>query len=364
MPINNGHEDPIEKLKILELAVENTNEAFVSIDETREVLIFNRAAERIFGYNRDEVVGQKLDLITAPGCSKAHRKAIGRYVKTGEPSRAGHKMEVIATRKNGETFPATISLSVTNINSKLYFTGIVTDMTETHALQKKITESEHLAALGQLVAELTHEIKNPLAMIGGFARQLIQSADEKNRVKKASIIAEEVKRLETLLADLREYYLPRAVTSEPVDLQKLLGKVYSLIRDECAKKNIKTELKIDPNAHIVAGDPSKLEQVYLNLVKNSIEAMDNGGNLTISTRGLADEKVEITIDDDGCGIPKEHLDKILECFFTTKTYGTGLGLCISKKFIDEHEGSCLNVESEPGRGTTFKVTLPSHVENQ
>ncbi len=363
MSENIGYEDQIEKLKILERAVENTNEAFVSIDEMRTVLIFNKAAERIFGYSREEVIGQKLDMITAPGCSRAHDKAIGRYSKTGVPSRVGHKMEILATRKNGETFPASISLSVTNINSKLYFTGIVTDMTETRALQKKITESEHLAALGQLVAELTHEIKNPLAMIGGFARQLIQSADEKNRVKKASIIAEEVKRLETLLADLREYYLPRAVTSEPVDLQKLLGKVYSLIRDECAKKNIKTELKIDPNAHIVAGDPSKLEQVYLNLVKNSIEAMDNGGNLTISTRGLADEKVEITIDDDGCGIPKEHLDKILECFFTTKTYGTGLGLCISKKFIDEHEGSCFNVESKPGRGTTFKISLPSPVNS-
>jgi signal transduction histidine kinase len=236
-------------------------------------------------------------------------------------------------------------------------------MTETRALQKKITESEHLAALGQLVAELTHEIKNPLALIGGFARQLIQSVDEENRVKKASIIAEEDKRLETLLADLREYYLPRVVTIEPVDLQRLLGKVHSLIKDECAKKNIKTELKIDQNAHVVAGDPSKLKQVFLNLVKNSIEAMDHGGHLGISTRQLADEKVEITVDDDGCRSPTDHLDKVLESFFTTKTYGTGLGLCISKKFIDEHNGSCFNVESKLGHGTTFKITLPSPVNS-
>jgi PAS domain S-box-containing protein len=358
MPGNKEHEDQIEKLKILERAVENTNEAFVSIDEKRTVLIFNKAAERIFGYSREEIIGQTLDLITAPGCSRAHQKAIGRYSKTGVPNRVGHKMEILATRKNGETFPATISLSVTNINGKLYFTGIVTDMTETHALQKKITESEHLAALGQLVAELTHEIKNPLALIGGFARQLIQSADEESRVKKASIIAEEVKRLEALLADLREYYLPRAI-----NLQSLLGKVYSLIKDECADRKIKTALKIDKNAQVASGDLSKLEQVFLNLVKNSIEAMDNGGNLTISTRQLADEKVEISVDDDGCGIPKEHLDKVLECFFTTKTYGTGLGLCISKKFIDEHEGSCLNVESKLGHGTTFKIVLPSSVNS-
>ncbi len=361
---NNGYEGQIEKLKILERAVENTNEAFVSIDELRTVLIFNKAAERIFGYSRDEVIGQKLDLITAPNCSKAHSKAIGRYVKGGVPSRVGHKMEVLATRKSGETFPAGISLSVTNINGKLYFTGIVTDMTEARALLKKVAESEHLAALGQVVAELTHEIKNPLAMIGGFARQLIQSVDEENRVKKASIIAEEVKRLEILLADLREYYLPRPIGIEYVDLQRLLGKIYFLIKDECAKRNIKTELKIDQNAHVVASDPIKLKQVFLNLVKNSIEAMDYGGHLRISTRQLADEKVEIRVDDDGCGIPKEHLGKVLECFFTTKTYGTGLGLCISKKFIDEHNGSCFNVESEPGRGTTFKIILPSHVENK
>jgi len=224
------------------------------------------------------------------------------------------------------------------------------------ALKEKVTQSEHLAALGQLVAEITHEIKNPLMMIGGFARQLFQPADEETKVKKLTIIIEQVERLEKLLADLREIYMPKAPTIEVVNIKRVLERVYSLVKDECAKKNIRTEVIIDEKAFLVSWDSSKLEQVFLNVIKNSIEAMGTGGNLSIQGK-LSGDKVEISIDDDGCGIPKEHMDKILDCFFTTKSYGTGLGLCISKKFIDEYDGSSLSVKSEEGKGTTVNVTL-------
>jgi signal transduction histidine kinase len=263
----------------------------------------------------------------------------------------------LATRKNGEKFPISISLSVTEVDGKLFFTGIVTDMTETRVLQEKVTQSEHLAALGQLVAEITHEIKNPLVMIGGFAQQLFRPIDDETKVKKLTIITEQVKRLEKLLEELREFYVLKAPTIEAVNIKEVLEKICSLVKDECAKKNIRSELKIDENAFLVNGDAGKLQQVFLNLVKNSIEAMENGGNLSIRTQVAGDE-VDITVSDDGCGIPNEHMDKILECFFTSKSYGTGLGLCISKKFIDEHEGSCLSVKSEEGRGTTVNVILP------
>ncbi|MGD9077036.1 MAG: ATP-binding protein, partial [Desulfobacteraceae bacterium] len=164
---------------------------------------------------------------------------------------------------------------------------------------------------------------------------------------------------EKLLADLREIYMPKAPTIEVVNIKRVLERVYSLVKDECAKKNIRTEVMIDEKGFLVSWDPSKLEQVFLNVIKNSIEAMGSGGNLSIRGK-LSGDKVEISIDDDGCGIPKEHMDKVLDCFFTTKSYGTGLGLCISKKFIEEYDGSSLSVKSEEGKGTTVNVTLTLH----
>jgi len=351
------HDDENQVLAILRRALENTNEAFVTIDEDHEVIFFNKAAERIFGYSQQEVLGHDLDVIMSPRCSRNHRQAVSRYVKTRIPGRIGHESEIQATRKNGDTFPASISFSVTEVRGKLFFTGIVRDMTETEALREKIVRSERLAALGQLVAEITHEIKNPLMMIGGFARQLIPAIDDEKNLKKLNIITDEVKRLENLLADLREFYLPKTIATKPVNIKRLLQEIRSLVREDCKKKNIRTQLDIDNKALQVAGDRSRLKQVFLNLVKNSIEAMDNGGNLVVRTR-LSGDQVIITVTDDGRGIPEGDRDKIFAPFFTTKRHGTGLGLCISKRIMDEHPGSSFSVKSEEGKGTTFKMSLP------
>ena len=162
------------ELSILKSAVENTNEAFVTIDERHKVIFFNKAAEMIFGYSREEVVGHDLDIIMAPDCSRDPRKAVDHYVRTKLPKRIGHSTELLATRKNGDKFPADISFSVSEVAGKLYFTGIVNDLTEKKTLQEQIMNSERLAALGKAAAEIAHEIKNPLMMIGGFANQLIR----------------------------------------------------------------------------------------------------------------------------------------------------------------------------------------------
>ncbi|MCJ7595165.1 MAG: PAS domain S-box protein [Desulfobacterales bacterium] len=184
-----------KELALLKVAVENTNEAFVTIDETHRVFFFNKAAERIFGYNRDEVIGHDLDVIMSPRCSRNHREAVDRYVATKVPRRIGHDTEILATRKNGETFPANISFSVAEVGGRLYFTGIVRDLTETKALQERIIQSERLAALGQVVAEITHEIKNPLMLIGGFARQMTKQVNEEKSLEKLNVIVSEVARL-------------------------------------------------------------------------------------------------------------------------------------------------------------------------
>ena len=347
----------IKELSVLQRAVENTNEAFVTIDLNHQVLFFNRAAERIFGYTRDEVIGHDLDIIMSPACSRDHRRAVERFVATRQPKRIGHATELLATRKDGETFPANISFSVAEVDGAMYFTGIVTDLTETKALQERIIRSERLAALGKVVAEINHEIKNPLMMIGAFAGQLARKMKDRQSVEKLNIIVKEVTRLEDLLKELRELYLPRSLITEEISVIQLLQEVHDLIENDCDTKKISLSVKMEGERTRIKGDRSRLKQVLINVVKNAIEAMEGGGELSLDSR-LRGEKVEITIADTGPGIPPEDLERIFEAFYTTKPHGTGLGLGISKSIVEEHPGGSFSVESERGKGTRFKISLP------
>jgi len=361
METKDKHNKQNQEMEILKNAVENTNEAFVTIDENHMVIFFNKAAEEIFGYSRKEVIGRDLNVIMSPSCSKNHRQAVTRYVKTRIPGRIGHETEMLASRKNGDTFPASISFSVTEVNGRLFFTGIVRDITEKKALQEQVIRSEKLSALGQLAAEITHEIKNPLMLIGGFAQQLIRVIDDEKHLQKLNVITDEVARLEKLLTDLREFHLPQIIASEKVDLTQLLQEIYFMVKDDCEKKNIRTELKIDDKALLVTGDRYSLKQVFLNLLKNSMDAMEHGGVLSIQTSLIGDQ-VEITVADEGCGIPEQDKEKIFSPFFTTKKHGTGLGLCISKRIIEQHANGSLSMKSKEGKGTSFKVSLPVYQE--
>jgi signal transduction histidine kinase len=239
----------------------------------------------------------------------------------------------------------------------MYFTGIVTDLTETKALQERIIRSERLAALGKVVAEINHEIKNPLMMIGGFARQLVRQTKDAKSLEKLNIIVREVGELENLLKELRELYLPKALNVEEVSVNDLLTEVRDLIKNDCECSKISLRLNLERERTLIRGDRARLKQVLLNLVKNAVEAMETGGELSLESR-VRGEKVEMTISDTGCGIPPEDFERVFEPFYTTKPHGTGLGLSISKSIVEEHPGGTFSVESEKGKGTNFKISLP------
>jgi two-component system, LuxR family, sensor kinase FixL len=349
--------DQDRRSAILETAVENTNEAFVTIDSRHQVVFFNKAAERIFGYDRGEVVGRDLDRIMTPTCSRNHREAVARYVSTRIPRRIGHDTEILATRRGGETFPASISFSVSEVDGETYFTGIVRDLTEVKALQDRIIQSERLAALGQFVAEISHEIKNPLMMIGGFARQLAKETDDEKVRSKMDIIVSEVARLENLLNESRDLYAPRSLNMEEMDANELVKEVYELVRDDCRAKHIEVVFTPAPGPMRVTGDRARLKQVLLNLTKNAMEAMAASGRLFLETRRRGEE-VEITVADTGCGIPETHRDKIFSPFYTSKERGTGLGLSVSKGIVEQHPHCTLDFESHEAEGTVFTLKMP------
>lgn len=348
-----------ESLAVLFHAVENTNEGFVTVDENHRVLFFNRAAERIFEYAREEILGEDLDTILSPLCARAHRPAVERYLKSRRPRVVGHARELVATRKSGETFPCAISFSVARVNGRVFFTAIVRDLTETKQLQTQVARAERLAALGQTVAEIIHEIRNPLMIIGGFVRHLRRATVDPTGVKKLGLIASEVERLENLLDELRDLYLPRSVRRSTFDLGRLLGEVYLLAEQAAKGTGTRVSLVTDEGPARVRGDRERLKQVLLNIAKNGLEALGGEGNLRIQSAKQG-EQVEVTIRDDGPGIPEERMGRIFSPFYTTKREGTGLGLSISKRIIDEHPGCSLRLESERGEGTTVTIRMPLH----
>jgi len=225
--------------------------------------------------------------------------------------------------------------------------------------EQRLIRSERLATVGRMAAQITHEIRNPLASIGLYAELLgdevhAQGAEPKRLV---AAITSEVDRLTEITETyLRFARLPRPKL-EREDAAAIVTSVAEFSRAELGQAGISLEIGIEPRLPEVAADENQLRQAVLNLVRNAREAMPGGGKLRVhvglSPRGL----VQITVGDSGPGIAAEHLAKIFDPFFSTKEKGTGLGLALVQQIVAEHGGR-IEVQSEPGVGTTFVLTMP------
>lgn len=221
--------------------------------------------------------------------------------------------------------------------------------------QREMARKESLARLGEMGAMLAHEIRNPLGGIKGFA-QIIEKrpADERNRGFAGRIVAETL-RLETLVTNLLAYSRPGLVTPAVVRLDELIAHAVSLVRSEADEQHVRIATAC-PEGLQLYGDRDRIGQVLLNLMKNAIQAMTEGGSLGI-VASTAGKQLSIVVSDTGGGIDPGELSRIFEPFFTTKAQGTGLGLSLCKKIVEEHGGT-IAVESEPGHGTTVSLNFP------
>jgi signal transduction histidine kinase len=230
------------------------------------------------------------------------------------------------------------------------------------ATQDQLIHAERLATVGAVVARVSHEVRNPLATIGGFAGMLRKSPDDPRRVARdAGIIAEEVRKLESLLKEMLDFTSPRPPRLARLDVDSLVRSFVEVHRPELAAAGIGLTLDLEPELPWASADANQVQQVLLNLWQNAVQALEGapaGRERRIGLRTWQqDGAVRLAVADTGSGIPPDLLPRIFTPFFTTKQRGTGLGLAVVKKVIDDHHGSLL-VESEEGRGTTFVVALP------
>ncbi len=214
--------------------------------------------------------------------------------------------------------------------------------------------TEKLAAIGKVTAIVAHEIRNPLSTVGGFARSIVRNPDNVERnARNAQIIVDEVQQLERIVADLLDFTKPRAPQLAPVDLRELITNTLGVLADEIQAANIRTRLELDQEPIVVSLDETLFRQVLINLFKNAIEAMPDGGTLTVGA-GCIDGVTQLWVADTGCGIPEAELDDVFEPFYTTKSSGTGLGLAMIQQIVTDLGGR-ISVSSKLGAGTTFRI---------
>jgi nitrogen fixation negative regulator NifL len=346
---------------ILEAAVNG----IITIDESGAIQSVNSAIERMFGYTKDEILGQGLGVLIPPPEREEFDSTLSHSLKTGNSRIVGATREIRGQRKDGTTFPAELGVGEARIGDQRIFAGIMRDLTERRRAREALLETERraraaeeLASIGTLTAGLAHEVGGPMNVILGYARMIEDSTSEETVRERAQIIREQVSRISKIIETLLTFARPQPILKSPLQLTKILEAVLNFLSEELRKREVVVERRFE-SVPAIRGDGAKLQQLFLNLFLNAADAMPDGGTLRVSLESVDPDQVEVRVADTGTGIPEEALAKIFEPFFTTKPRGkgSGLGLPVVKGIVSDHEGR-IDVASEPGKGTEFLVAFP------
>jgi len=373
---------------LLEAAVDG----IISIDEGGLVQTINPAAERLFGYAAQEVIGQNVKVLMPSPYRGEHDGYLARYLATGEKKIIGIGREVLGRRKDGTTFPMDLSVAEARLGEERLFVGIIRDITERKRGEKALQESNQrlekvvaelqakndevrtmtqqlwqaakLASVGELAASIAHELNNPLATVSlRIESVLTRTPTEDPRRRALEIIEQEANRMGELVANLLQFSRRSDGQVSTVDIRQELTRAVELIHHHLRKRLINVALELATDTPTIYADRQKLRQVFLNLLTNASDAMPQGGTLTLRTAPAAlpngKPAVRIELADTGAGIPAKNLGRIMEPFFTTKEEGkgTGLGLAICRRIVQEHHGT-IQIASEVSKGTTVHIVLP------
>jgi two-component system sensor kinase FixL len=338
-----------------ERVIEATQDAVVFIDADANIVWWNAAASHIFGYTAEQVVGQPVTMLMPEPYASEHGGYITRFERTKVPHAIGRIRQVMGRRSDGNRFP--LELSVTEVgHDQVRYAAILRDISERARIEQQLVHKSRLAAVGMLASMFIHQVSNPLNNMFIHAQLLerrVAKFDLQATVgERLGVIMNEMRRLTELLHEFRELY-QNTPTLSPVSIVVLLSDITRRHVVERGVENIELREEIEPGLPPVVGNIDKLKQVFIHLCKNAIEAMPDGGRLSVRAMRI-DRKVIIEISDTGAGITHD-IDPF-EPFHTTKPGGSGLGLPVVRQIVLDHGGEVTFV-SEPGRGTTFRVEL-------
>jgi PAS domain S-box-containing protein len=336
----------------LETVLDSLNEGVMVCDTQHRLVMANKFAERFLPQTREHENDPIWTLIKDDDV----REFLERTLVSGDRV---EEREFDVEFKNSQRL---LSISVLPLVRDHHVSGsliYVEDITEKRGKEARLRRAENLASLTTLAAGVAHEIKNPLGSLS-IHIQLIQKAMAGNQLsaldKYIAVVNEEIDRLNRIVVDFLFAVRPMDLEPREGNINALIEELVEFVRYELDEARINCVMELSENMPSIDFDERFMKQALLNLIKNAIAAMDDGGTLTITT-GFTDTEIQISVKDTGVGISEENLPKIFEPYFTTKPTGTGLGLTLVFKIIREHRGD-LNVKSREGEGTDFIITLP------
>ena len=346
---------------------ESASEGIVCVDRDGRIVVANPRVESMFGYDRDELLGQSVEVLVPDRSRPLHRGHRADYFAHPRVRSMGLGMNLTGRRKDGVEFPIEVSLTFIPDEAGGVAMAFVTDISERVAQERQARHVEKLAALGSLAAGIAHEINNPIGIILSRIELMLMDIRDDGTPGQTTADLEVLHRQATRLGHIAQGLLSfgrhHHPERGPVDLTEVVEDTLLLTGKQLGRDGIHIVTDLDPGLPRVWGDATALEQVLMNLLLNARDAMPAGGTLRIETRQASAPAgaVQLCVADTGSGMPPEVLARIAEPFFTTKATGTGLGLSVSYTIIREHGGT-VQADSGPGRGTTFTITLPVMVD--
>lgn len=342
----------------------NMNSGLVTTDPDNRVIYANPAAEAMLGRPGASLVGQHIGRFFA-------------YEGEGEPlpfdPPAAHvargqleAAELVGLTEAGDQVPIGYNLSLIPSEGGEGHAGkimLFTDLTEVKRLERRLRQADRLRAVGELAASIAHEIRNPLASIASSIEMLSESASlDEGEQKLLGIILKESGRLNHIIEEFLAYARERAPEVAPHSIGTILEEVVMLFRNTAAARGTVIEVCAPDEAPRVLADEGQLKQVFFNLLRNATDAMPGGGRIQIDIEPGAPgaDELCVRVRDTGCGMPREMLEHVFDPFYSTKGQGVGIGLATAEKIVRAHAGT-ISVESAPGGGTTFAITLPCAV---
>jgi len=347
-------------------------DAMVVIDEAGLIHDFSLAAERMFGWQADEVAGRNVSLLMPDPYRSAHDSYLERYYRTGERRIIGKGRVVVGQRKDGSTFPLELAVGEMKAQGQRFFTGFIRDLTERQEAEARLQELQgelvhvsRLTALGEMASALAHEINQPLSAIANYLKgsRMLLSREDVPHERVADAVeraATEALRAGDIIRRLRDF-VARGETERTIEsLPKLVEEASALALIGAKEHGIRVQYAFSSEVDLVLADKVQIQQVVLNLVRNAVDAMADSASLhrhlTISIEPTENEMATVVVTDTGPGIDPDVADKLFQPFITTKRTGMGVGLSISRTIIEAHGGRIWARQAEGG-GAEFGFTL-------
>lgn len=363
--------------QILQTVYDTSPDAIIVIDEKALIQSFNRTAEKMFGFSAPEVLGQNIKILMPPYFAVHHDGFVERYLKTGERRIIGIGRIVTGQRKDGSTFPIELSIGEAKTSTRRLFTGFIRDLTEkqkveqrVHELQEELIHAARLASLGEITSMVAHEVNQPLSASGTYlevARELLNSTDKSDRAKGMKAIDQadaQIKRVGDTVRRIREFARKKTPEFALEDINRIIEEANAIAAVGSKARSIRTVFNLSPARPVTMVDRIQIQQVVMNLVRNSIDAMTghNRREMILQSQLTDANQVEISVIDSGPGISDETAKKLFTPFVTTKKDGTGLGLAICRTIVEAHGGKLWH-EKNRLEGAVFKFTLPMKEKN-